>query len=87
MQGENMLRKGRNCLLDHPSFSCNDLSTCTSTVVVRERRLIPQTVQQETKYVKGFHLAGIKICSKRVSSVPNKIAISHNSCLEAAEQS
>ena len=54
MQGENMLRKGRNCLLDHPAFSCNDLSTCTSTVVVRERRLIPQTVQQETKYIKGF---------------------------------
>ena len=34
---------------------------------------------QEAK-VKGFRLAGIEICNKRVSSVPNKTTSSHSSC-------
>ena len=47
VQGENMLRNRRNCLLGHPVFSCNDVSACTSTVVVREHRLTPWRKQQE----------------------------------------
>ena len=37
--------------------------------------------------VKIFRLARIEICKKRVTSVPNATEISHNSCLEAADQS
>ena len=42
-----MLRKGRNHLLDHPTYSCNDVSVWMSTTVPREHHLVPRRVQQE----------------------------------------
>ena len=37
---ENTETKEENCRLDYPALSCNDVSAWTSTVVVRERRLL-----------------------------------------------
>ena len=42
-----LYKKNQNHLLDHPTLSCNDVSAWMSTIVVRERRLVPQRTQQE----------------------------------------
>ena len=59
MQGWNKLRKQRNCLLDHPTFSCNDASAWTSTVVAKECRMVPRRVKYVQKCLvlltRGWH--------------------------------
>ena len=43
----NIMKKGRNRLPDHHALSCNDVSAGTSTVVVRECRLVSCRVQPD----------------------------------------
>ena len=80
MQGENILRNGTNCLLNHPAFS---MQQCKCVDIHRNGKRMPsdrRRTQQEAVptgstlgatggKIKEFHLAGIELYDSSYSSI------------------